>query len=812
MPLSIFCAMKKPKERLEQKLEIPERLLDQLKDGHNSSEFSSISKQLLTTTELRDVNKQATSLKKALDEWKKLLPDAISRDTNASFIEVLCYIFMDCIAKNPCRRSIASFFQSLNVCGQERALEYLSKVMVDILMNLTGGNAEKNVEDVNFRKHVDTVCSLLENFAIGEKCVSLEVIQVLEFLVMALEYHVVRESLVGTPALQTAAMLDCLVTIKATMNVLQKCKEKIADSLNKVDKTTSLLQRFARVVVDVLKNDTFFPDCRSAAGMALALVIRTCVENDDAVQIVVSLFFPSYMKIPHSADEDGATHWISSTFSHQDFADLSGFSYLNVCHGVITMFARDSLVANRKFLCGAEDGQPGNLLLDVLFSEITSICLSLKDSSTLAAMRTLAYWSAETRESMLDTKGVEDCFRSRMHGNSEIIQRLLNFVWNFWDHPLEAMKYFTREMFDNAVKIHITCTGNEPTSDPFVADLARKLCEIDMFVRGKYGPLCCLVNILGAGAMLKIHPRIPGDIMLVMTDQTVVPHAMEFAEKMFMSHLQEISKTSSEYLNELFELWVLPALRGLSLCEKPVKKHIVEYYVPMLLKCCPESLHCIIQKLHMPEKSFEGEFALDTVRCLVACLKTARHLGLLPKTDIFGQENADTNGLWLGSISFAVLDEALRHIEDEVRSDVLGLICDSVRTTEPFTASDLDLLKTFYPVNMNSQSASFRQCVLAMTKKLFIRLRDGGRSWKRKLCDKNCVGSDVLAAHVKHYTAFIEWFVKLQFQSLFPGASFARKTTALQNLNLLLQVFQTTRKKILMLCLMVVRFSRPNRS
>ena len=61
-------------------------------------------------------------------------------------------------------------------------------------------------------------------------------------------------SLVGTPALQTAAMLDCLVTIKATMNVLQKCKDKIADSLNKVDKTTSLLQRFARVVVDVLKN------------------------------------------------------------------------------------------------------------------------------------------------------------------------------------------------------------------------------------------------------------------------------------------------------------------------------------------------------------------------------------------------------------------------------------------------------------------------------------------------------------------------------------------------------------------------------
>jgi hypothetical protein len=64
----------------------------------------------------------------------------------------------------------------------------------------------------------------------------------------------------------------------------------------------------------------------------------------------------------------------------------------------------------------------------------------------------------------------------------------------------------------------------EPTSDPFVADLSKKLCEINMFVRGKYGPLCCLVDVLGAQAMLEIHPSIPEDIMFVMTDQTVVPH------------------------------------------------------------------------------------------------------------------------------------------------------------------------------------------------------------------------------------------------------------------------------------------------
>ena len=49
-------------------------------------------------------------------------------------------------------------------------------------------------------------------------------------------------------------MLDCLVTIKATMNVLQKSKDEIAESLVKDDTTTLLLQRFVKVIVDVLKN------------------------------------------------------------------------------------------------------------------------------------------------------------------------------------------------------------------------------------------------------------------------------------------------------------------------------------------------------------------------------------------------------------------------------------------------------------------------------------------------------------------------------------------------------------------------------
>lgn len=59
-----------------------------------------------------------------------------------------------------------------------------------------------------------------------------------------------------------------------------------------------------------------------------------------------------------------------------------------------------------------------------------------------------------------------------------------------------------------------------------------------------------------------------------------------------------------------------------------------------------------------------GEFILDNVRCLATCLKTARHLGLLPKADILSE--SASSDLWLGSVSVAVLERGLCHLDDEV--------------------------------------------------------------------------------------------------------------------------------------------------
>lgn len=56
-----------------------------------------------------------------------------------------------------------------------------------------------------------------------------------------------------------------------------------------------------------------------------------------------------------------------------------------------------------------------------------------------------------------------------------------------------------------------TCvTGRD---DPFLLSLATPLLSLSWSVKGKYGPLICLVEYVGANHLLKLHPDLPDSIL-----------------------------------------------------------------------------------------------------------------------------------------------------------------------------------------------------------------------------------------------------------------------------------------------------------
>ena len=70
-------------------------------------------------------------------------------------------------------------------------------------------------------------------------------------------------------------------------------------------------------------------------------------------------------------------------------------------------------------------------------------------------MREMFVISVLFRRECISDPSVNDLFKSRLRENSEMIQTLLNFVWNFWDHPLEVW-YACGTVFSYIIYLNIS--------------------------------------------------------------------------------------------------------------------------------------------------------------------------------------------------------------------------------------------------------------------------------------------------------------------------------------------------------------------
>lgn len=78
--------------------------------------------------------------------------------------------------------------------------------------------------------------------------------------------------------------------------------------------------------------------------------------------------------------------------------------------------------------------------------------------------------------------------------------------------------------------------------------------------------------------------------------------------------------------------------------------------------------------------------------------------------------------LWSSMVSY--METALVHLVGniiphvKVRMDALGLVCESHRSTEALTSEEMDLIRHFLPLNLNSQSPGGRQQTVSLLKKV----------------------------------------------------------------------------------------------
>ncbi|MEE6474112.1 hypothetical protein FKM82_010275 [Ascaphus truei] len=720
---------------------------------------------LLHCVRLTDGVQQIHSIKKIIPLLENLHTASASPDLVQCCLGVLAEMYFSLASKNPLKKVLASSMNSLpDQCKADAVCAFTCCLKEDI--------GTKDTE--NYRKVVDNLAACMENFIIGSTCVTSLFLEIFQFLEKVLQtFQRQNQKILGNGLAQTHLMHDLLTTVKVSMVLVQKVQEHVESSLQSDPQSPlwktmrDLLSCFTGIVMD----EDLLQNVQSTSGLAVVLYLKIMFKRCEKLPELVSDL------ILRSLDQAAVPDWFVSCCGRL-CKDLPDAAVLLLCQGALAMLEW-------------KDGSMGlggeKLLLDLL-SVLLSLSLRLKESCTAMLLsRILALWTT----SALDV--LSSCstnLRDSLNGSSSVLGKLLEYVYIHWEHPLDAVRHQSKVIFKNLLQIHrVAVFISDEDVDPFLSELTRNLLHLEWHSKGKYASLACLVESVGAERILAVDQTIPAQILDVMGDQSFAPYASNLLEAMFVNHkIQLMSRSGAHsWIDRWHDTWVSPLL--LRLCEGQISQtvYIIDYHLPKLLKCSPESLKYMIEILQTSAATNVGcGENRGALGALMACLRTARAHGHLKFTE---------NHVWSGKVSAASIQQGLVHRHDQVRLDALGLLCDSHWSTEVVSLDEMHLVQFCLKYNLNCQSPSVRQQMCYLIRKLFCRIQESSQvlyklqqSKKLRRPEETESVWDPSTA-LQQYRDFMASIADDLFGSLFAGSSHPTRFSALTMLGSIAEIF-----------------------
>ncbi|XP_053167596.1 thyroid adenoma-associated protein isoform X5 [Hemicordylus capensis] len=577
----------------------------------------------------------------------------------------------------------------------------------------------------------------------------------------------------GNRIAQTRLMHDLLMGVKVSMMLIQKIQENIQENIwKKLDSPIwqsmcGLLNSFTCFLVNV----DLLQTVQTTAGLAVVLFTKTMFEPAEKLPCLISDLLLGSLK---SSD---IPEWFLDNCGSLCLAEISDSVLLFLCHGALAMLEWKN----------GSMGQNGEkLLLDIAMT-LLILSTRLKESVMAASLsRILSVWT----NSALDVlQSSSDNLKFGLNGNSDMMGKMLDYVYAHWEHPLDAVRHQTKLIFKNLLQIHhATVKGSVVKLDSFFLGLTESLLSLEWHVKGKYSSLGCLVECVGVENILAMDRTIPAQILDAMSDQSFAPYASDLLETMFMNHKRHLTSVleGDNWIDNWHETWVSPLL--LILCDGNPEQatYVTDYYLPKLLKCSPECLNYMIKILQTSAESNVGSCSTrGSLGALMACLRTARAHGHLQFTDMMH-----------GSlVSVGCIKQGLVHQHDQVRIDALGLLCESHRSTEIISIEEMQLIEFFIKYNLNSQSPAVRQQICSLLKKLFCRIYESSQTVHKMQQMKSKQGPlkqsimwDPLTT-LQQYKDFMSSLCGILFEALFPGSSHPTRFIALTLLGIIAGIF-----------------------
>ncbi|POI36127.1 hypothetical protein CIB84_000121 [Bambusicola thoracicus] len=404
-------------------------------------------------------------------------------------------------------------------------------------------------------------------------------------------------------------------------------------------------------ITNLFEEETLLQTVQTTSGLAFILFTKAMYEPAEELPSLVSDLLCRSRKLA------GMPTWFVNNCGTLCTEQLSDSVLLFLCHGALAMLDWKS----------GSMGENGEKLLLDIASVLLSLSSELKESSMATSLsRILAIWTNSALAALIpDSPNL----KMKLNGNSEVVGKLLEYVYTHWEHPLDAVRHQSKLIFRNLLQIHrTTITGSDEKSDPFFARLTRRLLSLEWHVKGKYASLACLVECLGTENILQLDRSIPVQILNVMNDQSLAPYASDLLETMFTNHKVQFTSGSqkSTWIDQWHDVWVSPLL--LILCEgnHDQTTYIIDYYLPKLLRCSPDSLSYMIRILQASADANLGSWSTrGALGALMACLRTARAHGHLELSSIMSS----------GLVSTESIKQGLVHQHNQ---DFLSSLCDKL--------------------------------------------------------------------------------------------------------------------------------------
>ncbi|KAG0052187.1 hypothetical protein BGZ83_002915 [Gryganskiella cystojenkinii] len=495
----------------------------------------------------------------------------------------------------------------------------------------------------------------------------------------------------------------------------------------------------------------------------------------------------------------------------------------------------------------------GLLLHQVLFHAIAFLCATSKDMlSKTSAFETMGHWLQQTKlhlgekstASVAMKHALADCI------NDQAQERLTTYVLDYWEDPVDTVQHKVKNILElllDIVFLKAELQGQQGTP-PFVTQLLQRILMADGHRKSKHPILAILVNRVSIDEVVQLRPDVLAQAILALEQLATAPGAAVAINTMIDKSWKECLAIDAKGANVLsaptskralkaaaaasaeaytvdpkveqearqaaiqpwLEFWLKPITQALTTDNDLIRKHLGHFIFTPLFSTCKEAFWTLLSVLSAQDNNsnYSGYITEEKYRfnAIVLSIKTARSLDLVDashySSTIATTTSSSNNKVHSQTIPTSTLHAAMHHASGDIRIDVLGILCESRRSTTPVASIEYELLKQFLPLNLNSVTPDFRQKLYSHLAKFLFRVRGNCYVLAREIArlhtpvgQKNLTPEDVAAMiqerelKVQETKSFLEWLLNHCFSSLYPGASFQRVSTSLRLLGVIIKTF-----------------------